>query len=522
VLADVQQFDFLQALGKAAVNGDAHLQCRGTATTERVIADATIDLTQAEVEYDWFFLKPRGMGGSLRDLHLDYAVGRSATLQGTLSAATSTVPFEARLNRAGGKWAPERIAATSESVNIATTSECLRMPYHFSGPTPASGSYQWEPSPTGIAGKGVISTALHFPSVSLLPDNGLSPLTCVNADFTSRFDTGSDPRTSQLRVVAEEAMVPGLASPWLPPFRPADEDLDTRFPRNPLITRYELQAERITMPPWQGTNFEGSGVFTPEESTIDRFAADIEGGGRLEGAYAVERAHNVGTLDARWTGIPAFYLLRHMKFPELLSGTMTGEVRYSVDRDDPSTLDGGGRLEIRDGQFSADFVVDQLASQLDADLSSLPPSLAFSRLSADIRFEGDRITTSNLLLESEGIQISGDGYFIVEGDMDYLIDVAVAPATAARIPVLAENLNVSGHRATQTDIKLAFHITGPTFSPSGRVAGLPPVGVTLVNGAFTVGGEVVKIIDTPRQILIDLFKIIGGAVGASRPPGGRR
>ena len=521
-VGEVDELPFMESLGKAHVAGDVRIQCDGTLASDRIAVNGTVDLTDAEVEYDWFFLKPAGMGGSVRDLHVDFRPKQSLAVTGTLSAATSLVDFEAKLAHRGGKWVTERIAASSDAVNVLTTSECLRVPYGFSGECATEGSFSWEPSPSGASGKGIVRTSIFFPKVTLQPDSDLAPLVCTNARLTSVYDEGIEPRTSTITVEAEDARVPALSSPWLPPFRPEDEALDARFPRNPMVTQYSLRAGSISLPPWRGTAFEGSGHFTPDDSAIDRFAADLEGGGRMEGSYAIEREHNIGTLDVSWTDTPATYLIQHMKFPEMLTGTLTGEVHYSMDRDDPSTLNGGGHVDIRDGQFSADFVVQLMASQLDADMSALPPSLAFDQLRADILFEGDKVTTSEILLESEGIRVSGGGYFILEGDMDYMIDVSVSPQTAARIPVLAHNLNVSGHRATQTDIKLAFHLTGPTFSPSGRVAGLPPVGVTLVNGAFTVGGEVVKIIDTPRQILIDLFKIIGGAVGASKPAGGRK
>ncbi len=522
VLADVERLNFMDKLGKGGVKGAVHLSCKGTAAPDQVVVQATVDLTQAEVEYDWFFLKPKGMGASVRDLHIDLKAKQSLTVAGILSAATSTVAFDAALAYRDGTWKPQTVTARSDAVNVLTTGECLRLPYRLSGENATEGTFAWRPSPTGKPGKGEITTSVFFPRISLEPGNNLAPIVCNDARLTAQFDNGPDPGTVSLRVEAREARVPALSSPWLPPFRPEDKELDARFPRRPMVTRYELRADRISLPPWRGTNFEGTGFFSKEQNVIRHFAADIEGGGRLEGSYGVKRAENIGTLDVSWTEIPAIYLLRHMKFPELLTGTMTGEVHYSMDRDDPGTLEGGGRFDIRKGQFSADFVVQLLASQLDADLSALPPSLAFEQLRADVAFDGDKITTSDILLESEGIEISGGGYFILDGDMDYMIDVSISPKTAARIPVLAANLNISGHKATQTDIKLAFHITGPTFSPSGRVAGLPPVGVTLVNGAFTVGGEVVKIIDTPRQILIDLFKIIGGAVGVAKPAGGRK
>ena len=149
-------------------------------------------------------------------------------------------------------------------------------------------------------------------------------------------------------------------------------------------------------------------------------------------------------------------------------------------------------------------------------MSSLPPSLNFSRLNAQLSFNGDTVRTPTLLLESQGITIRGKGQFIKDGDMDYELQVAISPDVAQKIPLLRDSFNVGGHKLTQNDIELTFHVNGPTFNPSSAVAELPPVGVTLVSGAVEVTSDAIKVIDIPRQILVDLFKIGGGIVGVGK------
>jgi hypothetical protein len=97
--------------------------------------------------------------------------------------------------------------------------------------------------------------------------------------------------------------------------------------------------------------------------------------------------------------------------------------------------------------------------------------------------------------------------------MDYMITVVLDLATAKQIPVIAQSFNISGMRIVQQDLALTFHVTGPTFNPTGKVAGLPSASVTLVSGAFEVASEAMKVIDLPRRILIDLVKTGGGIVG---------
>jgi hypothetical protein len=200
----------------------------------------------------------------------------------------------------------------------------------------------------------------------------------------------------------------------------------------------------------------------------------------------------------------------------MLTGICTGDVNYTMDQDDPATLNGTGNFEVMNGKFSADFLVAQLQGSLDGSIGALPPSLAFNRLASDVRMEGDKLTSNALVLESEGLTIDGSGYYIVNGDMDYDIQVALTPETAARIPALQAYFNLEGHRLTQSEIALGFHLSGPSFRPRSAVAGLPPVGVTLVSGAFEMTSDALSIVDLPRQLLVDLFKIGGGIVGAQR------
>ena len=213
--------------------------------------------------------------------------------------------------------------------------------------------------------------------------------------------------------------------------------------------------------------------------------------------------------------MPASYFIQHFNFPEVLSGRISGEVAYSLDRDDPGTLTGNGSFEVKDGQFNADL----LFSQLQGEMTALPPSLRFAYIRADVEFEKDLVRTPHLQLVSEGIKLEGSGRFVRDGDMDYYIKAAISPETASAIPVLRENFNIQGHRIAQQDIELAFNVSGPTFSPSGQLAELPPASVTLVSGALEVTSEAFRVIDVPRRILLDLLRIAGGIVGPPKSNG---
>jgi hypothetical protein len=133
-------------------------------------------------------------------------------------------------------------------------------------------------------------------------------------------------------------------------------------------------------------------------------------------------------------------------------------------------------------------------------------------------FSNDRVATPDVSLISEGLTMNAEGAFVTGGDLDYEVRVSIDPETAARVPALRDNLNLEGHRLAQQDVQLAFHLSGPMIKPRGRLAEAPPVSVTLVTGGLEVVNEAVRVIDTPRKVLMDLLKIGGGIVGAGRAP----
>jgi len=56
----------------------------------------------------------------------------------------------------------------------------------------------------------------------------------------------------------------------------------------------------------------------------------------------------------------------------------------------------------------------------------------------------------------------------------------------------------------------------PAFNPKGEVSGMPPLGITLVSSALEATSDAIRVIDIPRKILADLFRIGGGLVGVTR------
>ena len=514
-IANLESTPLANPVKELTLAGSAGLRATGTASLAGASIDCFVDLTQANVGFEWWIDKPVGVGALFHAVHVDFKPRKSISISGNLTLDTSEFNAVVEVLWRKGKFELERIRSKSPRIDVGTADRVLRIPYRISGGGVTEARFDWDREPS-MEKANRFTLAGVIDEVSFLAKTTQVPVLVRGATVVAEIASLAETQ-SKLTVVAKEAYLPPFSEEWLIPLESeSPPELTEKFKATkPNFWTYDLKAASLDLPPWKGTNFEGLARDDANEFNMERFSAQV-GDGTLSGSYRLRDTDRVGTLSAQWQNIPASFLLRHLDLPAVLSGPCTGEVSYTMDQDDPATLAGQGRFEVAGGQFSADYLIGQLQGTLQGDVSALPPSLAFTRVGSDIQMQGDRITSDALYLDGDGIRITGSGNYIVNGDMDYNIQVSLTPETAARIPVLQTYFNIEGHRLTQNELTLGFRISGPAFQPRSQVAGLPPVGITLVSGAFEMTSEALKIVDLPRQLLVDLFKIGGGIVGAQR------
>ncbi len=490
--------------GSGSVNANLRL------SRDSVKFDADVDATQTEIGYRWWFLKPVGIGangkieGTLK-LNRSITCTIDALIAGTEVSATTDLVYN------GSKWQLRDVNATSDSVDVVSVGKCLPLPYTITGGKGTKGSYVWhrdEAKPDETRSQ----FACDIDQIGLQADTSDQPILCKVVHLEGGMVSGSE-ETGELTVVMDQGQTPPLrGSKW---FAPLERDLE-KFPPVDRRWTFNLKAKTLEVPPWTGIDFVGDGFGDLTEFGLSHYSAKVEEG-RVSGSYLNHRNENSFESEAAWENVPAKYLMDTLDLAHVFRGNMSGKVSYSQDRDDPGTLEGKGYFTMGDGQFSADYLLSMLEQQSDsAGVSSLPPSLRFSSLETDVEFEKDVVRTPRIELTSDAIRLKAQGQFVTDGDMDYDIQIAVTPDAAERIPLLAENFNVQGHRLAQQDIDLAFKLTGPALKPVSSLEETPPVHVTLVSGALEAANEAIRVIDAPRKILVDLLKIGGGIVGARK------
>ncbi len=514
VIAGLEDIPVAAASKHFGIEGSASVDCRARIENGRCTVTGKCDLTQSRLDFMWWFSKPRGVGASAQNLRLEFVPGETATISGDAFVAASRLHGQVDFVQTdGGEWKPRRAEVNSDLVDISTASKCIKIPYTISGSTVRDGRLTWERQPEPpFTSRLEISGLLD--EVSLLPEGGQTRMRGRGVDVKVTQVTGED-LTGNVEVAVEDARMPPLGDVWFIPLKSDPAILD-KYPDRGRKWTFDLAADTLQLPPWKGADFTGVAYSRDEEAGLTHFGADVAGGGVIEGSYHNEKPDNAYRLSARWNEIPVHYLIEHLGYPKIMTGTTTGNVSYALDRDDPNTLNGTGRFEVHNGEFSADYLLAQLEQHLDHDASALPPSLDFKLFRSDVELEQDTVKTPDVQLVSEGLRISGSGHFVRDGDMKYLVEVTISPELAERVPALRDSFNIQGLRLAQQDIQLSFKISGPTFRPRGEVAELPPIGITLVSGALEVTSEAVKVIDMPRRILLDLLRIGGGIVGTQR------
>lgn len=499
------------AIRNVALGGSATVNATAKVADGKWSFEGDVDASQAEIGYRWWFLKKSGMGATGR-VTGTYTPKKSVSLEVTGMAAGSQLSATLSLVHDGAKWGLRTAKATSDKLDVVSIGKCLPLPYVITGGTGQSASYEWTRAPQ--AGQGWHATfACEIDEIALRAEDSEEPFVCKSVALTGALSEGKE-SVGLLRLHASSVATPPLrGGRW---FAPMNRDLE-KYPPIDRDWTYELSADSIIAPPWEGRDFTGVAYMTLTEIGLKSYSAKV-GDGTVHGTYVSNRTENSYETKAEWRSVPSTYILKHLNQPDIFMGNMTGEVRYSQDRDDPRTLSGSGSFEIRDGQFSADYLISRFEQQLEGEVSALPPSLRFSTLQADVEFQKDVVRTPRIHLASDAMELNANGQFVIDGDMNYSIKIAVSPEAAERIPLLRDNFNVQGHRIAQQRIDLAFTLSGPTIKPSSRLEDTPPVHVTLVSGALEAANEALRVIDAPRKILVDLLKIGGGIMGARKPP----
>ncbi len=529
-LADIEKTSLHDAAKYLYIAGDIGVNVSGQYVQGGAInLKASADVTRGMVAYDWWLRKPIGVGATIQELSVAIAPGKKMEITGEAYIEDTHLLGTFLYLPRKGKWLSEHIRLDIPHLEVNSAGKCIHIPYTVTGGSCKDGFYERNATHK-TDGDNISTLGGVFDFVSFLPDGGATALTCRDAKVSVKLTTakGSE-RLAEMVVHAAEAHVPPFSETWLlplgsiePPY--ADEYTLENVRKHPEDAAkesrpwfYKLSADTISIPPWEGNGMVAKGYSNNRETGFDSFSAAI-GSGHIEGRYLQKKENNVILLEGTWESIPAKYIIRHLELPEILEGNTTGAVSYTVDQDDPrTTMHAEGRFECADGHFLADPLRETFRHALSDSFAALhPAALQFNKISSDIRIESDHIYTDNLMMQSSGMTIKGNGVWIMEGDMDYRINIAVTPDMADQIQILRDSFNVEGFRMTQRDIELGFHITGPTFSPTGELAGLPPMGVTLVSGAAEMTGEAMKLLDTPRQMFLSIFRIGGSILGATK------
>ena len=517
-LNSLEKLPFLKKEDDVSIAGSATFQAVIKYLPEKIMAQLNAELASADIGYDWWFRKKPGIGATIPNLDITLIPQKSLTIEGSALLESSPLSGRFDYNYYGKKFHLQKVNMTTDALDINTASKCVRIPYEGKGGIATNGYFQWEKKTRDIKYGSIMKVGMDIDWASFLARDTEIPIEAKGVSLQSFVDD-RDPnnRTRAFTILAKEGKVPPIGVKWLLPLRSKEEAEADRIRKKepippPEYWTFIINAEKITMEPWVGTNFKGIAYNKPDVSGLDKFSAQV-GEGTVEGSYSVTSPENLSNLKAQWKNIPVIYLIRHLNLPEIMDGISTGNVDYSLDLDDSNTLSGKAEFQVINGKVKTDLLLTRFAP--DMSPSGFPSTLPFRSFTSNVQMEKDLIKTPNVQFRSEGLQINGNGQFIIDGDMDYDLSITFSPQLASQIEVIRDSFNIRGHQIIQNPIQLGFRIHGPSFNPQGQVKELPPLGVTLVSGAAEITTDAFRVIDIPRKILVDLLKIGGGVVGST-------
>lgn len=497
-------------LNGLTAKGPVNVRCNIVRNPAKMTVTADVDATQADLAYQWWLSKPAGIGAACKDVTIELVPGKSLVVGGQAALASSEFNVEARFSAgAKPKWEPRVMKASSSKLDVNALGRCIRVPYEISGSGANEMQVVWQREAKDSPWKVDLQAGLE--QFSMHAECNDTPMQFTKLNVTAAIE--DSPNTpAAVSLAAKKAVLPPLKSKWFAPL-----DLPAEAKKKYTLTErnwaIDLAGGIVEVGHWKGKDFKGKAYMQGKESGLSAFRAVLDGGGQVDGAYRRFRDDNRTELAFKWNGIQAGYLTRQLGYADIVAGKTSGEIAYSVDSDDPGTLTGKGKVDIADGQLSADYVISKLQGRLENQITSIPVSLKFSSFKTDVGLESDLVTTNNLRLESNGINVTGNGQFVLDGDVDYNFKVAISPDLAEKIPALRDNMNVQGLRLAQQNVELSFNVKGPIFNPKAELASLPPVHVTVVSSALEATSDAMKVLDIPRKILVDLLKIGGGIMG---------
>jgi hypothetical protein len=521
-LADLEKTPLHAPVPELMLDGTASVRCSGSISDKLIELEASADVTQTRVGFEWWLRKPIGTGAVIKSLSAKIVPHKTMEIRGEAAIDATIIKASLSHRWVQNKFKQVHVRVDIPKLDVNTAGKCMNIPYTATGTFATDGFYEWQPAGNGLE-TNVITLGGHFDNVTFLPKGCPVPLVCSNARVDVTMDnTIETTPTGRIVVHAEDAHIPPTSATWLLPLEPLDPTngpakIDDGKPSR--TWNYILSGGHLEMPPWKGADFKGNVFDNGKQSGLSSFEANVDGG-TVHGSYTHEKSSNIMRLAGQWSNIPAFYIIRHIDLPEVLEGRISGTVDYSMDSDDPTaTLDGKASFESKEGHFLPQALAATFGGEIAGSLAQLHPSaLTFSNCSGDVVLKGDHIVTDNMRVELPGMTLSGNGTWVTLGDIDYNINISVSPDTAEQIPLLRDSFNLEGLRLTQRNVDLGFHITGPASKPTSQLAGMPNMGVTLVSGAAEMTSQAVRVIDLPRQLLMSIFKTGGGILGASRQP----
>ena len=137
-----------------------------------------------------------------------------------------------------------------------------------------------------------------------------------------------------------------------------------------------------------------------------------------------------------------------------------------------NSLGGSGKLTLEEGEISAFNLLGTIQKHADKLLggdSSEPGETEFTTLSSDFEIRNQQVHLTNILLDSSASDVTGQGHFTFEKELNFDLQATVQGALAA---ALGGKPNSEGTTVASVPVKVRGTVDSPRVSPDiGRIVG---------------------------------------------------
>ena len=262
----------LKKVDDLAVKGTIGARCDGQFSKDKLVFVSDLDLTRAQVDFDWWLRKPAGIGATAKGLTIEIIPKQKMTIQGDATIYGTKLHADFDIVYKDEDWKAQKVTFVIDPLDVDTGGKCIRMPYIASGGAGKNVVIDFKRKDVSRKDNSVHVTG-SLDQAEFLAEGLSVPATGKGVQVDVLVDNTPADEKGVVTVSVQEAHIPPLGMRWLLPLRPKDLPVKLAPDGKKKLSTWicNLSAESLEMPPWRGKKFTGVAFNEPTSSGFTQF-----------------------------------------------------------------------------------------------------------------------------------------------------------------------------------------------------------------------------------------------------------